>query len=1504
MVAITSKNFLYLAHQLHVSVHDGSKNYYQFYMMPILIIFLLLGLVSPNHAQLPIDPSVIHGDAVINTVGDHMTITNTPHTVINWQEFSIGTNNSLHFQQQNDASQVLNRVTGNNPSQIFGSLSSNGEIWLINSHGVLFGENARIDVGSLVTSTLNITNLDFLANQYHFNATNNHSGEVTNQGEIRTTFGGRVWLAGLQVHNEGLIQTPNGQIILAAGKSIDLIDSGAPNVVVRVNAPESEAVNLGALVASNGSVDVHASIVNQAGIIRANSVTTDVAGKIVLTASESLTLAENSKTEANAGVIQLEAVKVLNNHGDISGTEIALTANEILQQGLITSPGGDVRLIAENSIYLEGEIDVSNQSATGGNIQLNSGKLEGVASGTLRADGVQGGQIRIEGHDSVAFSSTLAASGSQQGGKIEVTGDSVILLNAEIDASGGTQGGTVHIGGGWQGDGDLPQAREVIVGVGSEIKANSSVQGGEIVVWSTQSSEHYGLLQATDGGRIELSSTGSIQQFGDLQAGLGGTVLFDPKNLIITDNPPDNLALVRKVIAGSVNNQPALADGDNFGTSIALSGDLLAVGAPNDDTGGNNRGAVHLFTGLGTDNFAGLTWQKRLASGFGANNMPVLADGAAFGTALALDGNRLAVGASGSVFSDDNPGAVHLFTDVGTDFSGLTWQNQLASGTNGMPVLVDFDFFGTAVALDGDRLAVGAAGDSANGNNRGAVHLFTGVGSDFSGLTWQKKLASGSGAIGMPVLADTDFFGWSLALDNNRLVVGAFSDSSGGVNRGAVHLFNGVGNDFSELTWQNKLASGIGANNMPELANSDFFGWSVALDGNRLVVGAFGDDTGGRSRGAVHLFNNGGINSSGITWQRKLAANNVPLLAELADGDGFGLSVALDDGHLAIGSFDETSGSGAVYLSARLSRLGDTSFASTNTAETSFITPTALTRLLNQGTDVTLQAHNDILIQSAISAEDVVGTILTGDLTLQAGRNIFFNANITTNDANLTAVAGDLAANSNFRDLGIPTIGIADNVSLDVGFGTATLAAVNGNFINNSGNSAILTSVDSLSSVSGNWLIYATSPDTSIEGFTRTSNRNTLFNKDFVFGSVPEEVDHDSWFFYSDEENLNSMVDLNPIEEQRTTQTLVQDTKFSTETILGMLVQDNVVDLSSPKVVFSSVNLTSMSHEEIQSLIDARKEFKDELFADTIYQLELDPNLSDVPLCLSLEEIDTGLCRISDEQRQIAKLEKKKAREMLYPVEYKTKTATISQIESKFVVLFGTDKYTDQSIPQLENAISDVTAIGKIFSDELGYNVRIVKDATRAGMVRTLNQLAIETEVNDSVLIYYAGHGYSNEKTGNGYWIPSDALAVDPTSWISNTSISEMLSRIDAKQMVMISDSCYSGAFTREQQVGSLERQINLEDVLTKRSVVVMSSGGDEPVADEGRGGHSIFAWYLMQAMHDVDNWKSGSDIFELVKEDVRTSFPQTPQYGAILSAGHETGGDYLFEFRELKEVP
>src|SRR5690349_4651998 len=116
----------------------------------------------------PTGPSVAQGQATIASQGNVLTVTNTPGTVINWQGFSIASQEITRFLQQSAASAVLNRVVGVNPSTILGALQSNGRVFLINPNGITIGQGATIDVAGFLASTLNLSDADFLAGRYRF----------------------------------------------------------------------------------------------------------------------------------------------------------------------------------------------------------------------------------------------------------------------------------------------------------------------------------------------------------------------------------------------------------------------------------------------------------------------------------------------------------------------------------------------------------------------------------------------------------------------------------------------------------------------------------------------------------------------------------------------------------------------------------------------------------------------------------------------------------------------------------------------------------------------------------------------------------------------------------------------------------------------------------------------------------------------------------------------------------------------------------------------------------------------------------------------------------------------------------------------------------------------------------------------------------------------------------------------------------------------------------------
>jgi len=218
-------------------------------------------------------------------------------------------------------------------------------------------------------------------------------------------------------------------------------------------------------------------------------------------------------------------------------------------------------------------------------------------------------------------------------------------------------------------------------------------------------------------------------------------------------------------------------------------------------------------------------------------------------------------------------------------------------------------------------------------------------------------------------------------------------------------------------------------------------------------------------------------------------------------------------------------------------------------------------------------------------------------------------------------------------------------------------------------------------------------------------------------------------------------------------------------------------------------------------------------------------------------------------------------------------------------------------------AIIDLHA-RQILDSRMGYETTVLENASREQIVRALNKLALEAEAHDSVIVYYAGHGVLVPVDGveTGYWLPSDVDSEAPASWLSNADIARMVAAISARQVMLVSDSCYSGQLVGKDRV-QLSNASDASDLLKRRAAVVMSSGGDEPVADTGREGHSVFAWHFMRALEGLTQWQVGGSLYERVRAGVVKDFPQTPQYGGSRGAGHQGNTDYLFERRELEAI-
>ena len=255
-------------------------------------------IIAPALAN-PVNPVVINGAASFNQTGNVLAVTNSNGAIINWDKFSINAGETTRFLQTSTSSSVLNRVLLNNPTTIYGTLSSNGRVWLVNPAGIMVGPGGRVDVAGFVASTLNIRNQDFLAGRNLF-INDGTAKYVINHGEIKTPTGGSVYLVGSNVSNEGLITTPQGETILAAGVTVSLIDSATPGVKVDITGAAGNATNLGEITAEAGRIGIAGVIVRNSGTLNASSVVND-GGRIFLKASKAVTLETASEIKADAG---------------------------------------------------------------------------------------------------------------------------------------------------------------------------------------------------------------------------------------------------------------------------------------------------------------------------------------------------------------------------------------------------------------------------------------------------------------------------------------------------------------------------------------------------------------------------------------------------------------------------------------------------------------------------------------------------------------------------------------------------------------------------------------------------------------------------------------------------------------------------------------------------------------------------------------------------------------------------------------------------------------------------------------------------------------------------------------------------------------------------------------------------------------------------------------------------------------------------------------------------
>jgi len=236
-------------------------------------------------------------------------------------------------------------------------------------------------------------------------------------------------------------------------------------------------------------------------------------------------------------------------------------------------------------------------------------------------------------------------------------------------------------------------------------------------------------------------------------------------------------------------------------------------------------------------------------------------------------------------------------------------------------------------------------------------------------------------------------------------------------------------------------------------------------------------------------------------------------------------------------------------------------------------------------------------------------------------------------------------------------------------------------------------------------------------------------------------------------------------------------------------------------------------------------------------------------------------------------------------------------------LVIGNNNY--RTLPNLRSAVADAQAVARVLKQRYGFKVTLLQDASRYQILSALNELREKLNEDDSLLIYYAGHGELDEKNMRGHWLPVDAEPGSSANWISNISVTDVLNTMSARHVMIIADSCYSGALTRSAlarlDAGMTKdaREAWLKAMVNQRSRTALTSGGLEPVLDAGGGNHSIFARVLLEVLESNDDVIEGQRLYQEVSARVTWAaqwslFEQVPQYAPIKFAGHESGDFFL----------
>lgn len=531
-------------------------------------------------AALPVGGQVVAGQGSIQAQGSVMTVNQASQRMaIDWQSFNVGTGQTVNFVQPNAQATALNRVLGSDVSTIQGQIHANGRVYLLNPNGILFTPSAQVNVGGLVASTLDMSNVDFMAGNDRL--AGDSTGAVINQGQIRASQGGTVALLAARVTNVGEISAPSGSALLAAGRKVRLDLGGPAQIEIEEGVLNALIEQSGSIRAADGMVYLTAkatsqlsgSAINQNGLIEAGSI--DAKGGLVVLEADHIRLGSGSRidaTGAKGGGTVLVGGDWQGSGNLRQATTVTMASGSVIDASATDNGNGgkvvlwsDVRnassvTTASGALYAKGGA----LGGDGGQIETSGAKLitDGVTGSAAAPKGMAGDWL-FDPYDIEIVASSGDTNGSFSSGTWSASGDSSKILSSTIETL-------------------LNGATNVIINT-----AGAGTQAGNILVSSaiTPNAGSASLSLVAD-GTVTLNNAIAVR--GDVSitttglSGTGGVALLFGKTLTVNQSGASNYG---GVVSGT--NANLVKDGagaltlsadHTYTGSTTISGGTLQVG--------------------------------------------------------------------------------------------------------------------------------------------------------------------------------------------------------------------------------------------------------------------------------------------------------------------------------------------------------------------------------------------------------------------------------------------------------------------------------------------------------------------------------------------------------------------------------------------------------------------------------------------------------------------------------------------------------------------------------------------------------------------------------------------------------------------------------------------------------------------------------------------------------------------------------------------------------------